>query len=289
MPAGADYPLIADPLRIRDTVVEWDAIPRVEARPVIFTEKNHAYVKLERTLARMATDRLPRWMHIDASLSFDSYSIVCGHTELTAAGPTTKFDFVLRVVPPALHEIHYPSMVEFLYDLTNVVRVSGLSFDRWNTADVIQRLRGRGVNCVHFSPKGEHWAVLRDDLAATRVRLLPPKKDEIGTFDPERGGDPFPWLNHEAQRSGAGVAITELLALERDPDSGRVYNKAKGQERGVNSDDTAQGICSVHWHLRALAVGLAAASSREEKKLLAGQVASAWTNAVAGTYDGGIR
>jgi hypothetical protein len=44
----------------------------------------------------------------------------------------------------------------------------------------------------------------------------------------------------------ASCAIYELLGLQCDPDTQKVYNPLKGEARGWNSDDTAEVIVHTH-------------------------------------------
>lgn len=100
---------------------------------------------------------LPRWIHIDLSLSQDATGISCASVPGFAAisrgeglddyemMPQIRFDFQLRVIPPKGGEILYHKIRSMIYSLKQQgLNVKWVSLDSYQSVDMQQILRQNG-------------------------------------------------------------------------------------------------------------------------------------------------
>ena len=148
----------------------------------------------------------PRFAHVDLGLTGDSAGIAVGWVEGFAKAPRAdntfelmpqiSFDLILEVKPPRNGEIEFENIRQLFYKLREQgMNLKWISFDSYQSADSMQILRQRGFSTGPRSMDKE---------------LLPYDVTKTAFYD---GRVKAP--SHEKARS-------ELVRLERDPQSGRI-------------------------------------------------------------------
>jgi hypothetical protein len=168
---------------------------------------------------------MPRWVHVDLSLSNDCTGIACGHVEKFVPTsdkseevmPKIVIDFVLRIVPPKGDEIKIHRIRELFYKL----RESGLpirwiTFDSFQSVDSIQLLRQQGFTTGRIS---------------TDITMTPYEMTKTAFYD---GRLEIP--KHE-------IAQKEFLTLEKVISKNKIDHPPKG------SKDCSDAIASVVYGL----------------------------------------
>lgn len=98
---------------------------------------------------------IPRWIHVDLSLTRDGTGVSCGCCPGFAATgrsdddfevlPQIRFDFQLRVVPPPGGEILFHKIRTLIYALRDLgMNIKWISFDSFQSIDMQQILRQQG-------------------------------------------------------------------------------------------------------------------------------------------------
>ena len=170
-------------------IVNTQAISRAfRDRPSILSTTKVDLTKQELKVIRKRFFRpdLPRWVHIDLSLrGGDSTGIACGtvpefmrvNAPEDDAGvevaPAIRYDFQLEVVPPKTGEIPYYRIRKLLYVLRDMgLNIKWISFDSYQSADMIQKLRRKGFVCGVVSMDGQppqEYTLFRDAIYDGRV------------------------------------------------------------------------------------------------------------------------
>lgn len=102
--------------------------------------------------SRIVSPELPRYVHIDSSLSGDSTGIAIGTvtgfvdmdrgTSLVETLPKIRFDLLLRINPPRNGEIEFEKVRKLLYMLIDAgMNIRWVSYDSYQSADSLQILR----------------------------------------------------------------------------------------------------------------------------------------------------
>jgi len=108
----------------------------------------------------------PRWIHVDTSLSGDATGMAMGHIErwvevvrrnsdgdtYTDLAPYVVMDLMLRVIPPPGEQIYLPDVRRLIYELvSHGFTVFGCSFDSYQSAEMQQKLRAKGLVAKEIS------------------------------------------------------------------------------------------------------------------------------------------
>ena len=250
-PAGAEYPLIHDEERWYFAAVDQDAQPIADFKYVQWADQlGHDYISVLVKSVRPGQDMRSRYVVFDAGQNFDSFAGACAHREygIDEEGnefPLTVYDWIMRALPRPGTEIWFASVVQLLKTLQPRTRFAFVAFDRWNSVQIIQDVRRLGIPSEQQTLKDADCVTFKGDCYENRVQLLPPAP---GEFLMEGGNLVFPldYVTPPPQMHAQTCAIYELLGLQRDPDTGKVYNPEKGTERGYNSDDAARVVMHVH-------------------------------------------
>lgn len=279
-PPNANNPLIDDPRLFRRLAVDQNLTPSAEMEYYRKTDATGIQYSAARCKdAQLRTD-VERFVVFDAGLTFDTFAGAAAHGEWVDSpdGPVwvTVYDWVLRVLPqkvPVRLEVWFDSVIDIMDTIKTKHRISMVEFDRWNSAQLIQNIRNKGINAAQKGTTVQDFIKFTADAFFGRVRLLPPDGDELDKLLPH-------------QLSGPGCAIYELTRLERDPALKKVFNPKKGEQIGWNSDDVAQ--CIVHAHRLVQEVQGAAdaqdAARSPEKRLRNEQVGGAvWGRSSTGS------
>ena len=129
-----------------------------------------------------------RYVHIDQSLSGDASGIVIAHVagwtevvrrdskgdEYNEIAPVIETDLVLRVVPPPGDEIVLGDLRAIIYQyMEHGFNIAFASMDRWQSADALQQLRGRGMEAevVSVDKTQDPYDLLKTALYEGRLRL----------------------------------------------------------------------------------------------------------------------
>lgn len=241
-PPMAASPLIHDTVRFRDLVIG-DHEQAAQFEYPRFTESGHDYIGIQvfHSSLRLQGNY---FIAFDAGKNFDAFAGACGHGETIVDEQGTErvvtvIDWVARILPPLGCEVYYDNVHAVLVKLQRMMQITEVEFDRWNSTQLIQQIRRSGMRAETKSLKNEDWTRFRTDAYSGLVRMLSPAPGEINDKTGEFIVDP-PLMTPQC------CALYELEALERDPETGKVWNSKKGEQRGYESNDVAQVIVHVH-------------------------------------------
>lgn len=241
-PPMAASPLIHDRERFRDLVVG-NHEPKAEFRYPQFTEEGHEYIGVQVFHASLVSEG-NHFVAFDAGKNFDAFAGACGHGETVVDDQGTErmvtvIDWVARILPPVGCEVYYDNVHAVLVKLQRMMHLATVEFDRWNSTQLIQQIRRSGIRAETKSLRNDDWTRFRTDAYSGLVRMLPPEPGEVSEKTGEFIVDP-PLMSPQC------CALYELEALERDPETGKVWNSKKGEQRGYESNDVAQVVVHVH-------------------------------------------
>lgn len=242
-PPGAMHPVIANVPRFRSLAVDYAAKPRAAFEiSAVQDGLGMKYVRADITHHDLMPE-YPRYVVFDAGLNFDAFTGVCGYGRPVGEGRyETRVDWIFRIVPERGTEVYFDCVLDIVRVASECMRINAVEFDQWNSDHLIQQIRMRHQLFAHKrSLTSQDFVKFAADSVSGAVQLLPPALED---YDNARSD--FDWLREYDQMSVAGAAIRELLDLQRDPDSGHVYNPLKGRRRGFNSDDLARVLVHLH-------------------------------------------
>jgi len=223
-PIDSEYPLIVDPKEFIKKTVAPQLKPTCKFE--IFTEQEgpHRYTSARCTHAELDPN-MQHFIAVDAGKNWDAFSMASAHPEYeeNVDGSTkvlTVFDWILRIVPVEGTEVKFEFVEDVFKKLLQFQIIEMVRFDHWNSAHLIQKIRNMGVpDAMEENIKHEDYSKFVQDAKEGKVRMLPiPKAD----------------LNNQNQRTMTPekIAFVELLELEKDPDTEKVFNPDKGKMRG---------------------------------------------------------
>jgi hypothetical protein len=175
---------------------------------------------------RIKKPNLVRWCHLDLSLTGDATGVVVGHVvgfdEVERGGeieilPRIRVDLSLQVLPPRNSEIRFDKIRTLLYKLREQgMNLKYVTADSFQSADTLQQLRQKGFTTGRLSVDKDPrpYDLLKAAIYDGRLELP----------------------DHDALRR-------ELLALERDPRTGKVDHPVHG------SKDVADALAGVVFQL----------------------------------------
>lgn len=237
-PIDSEYPLVLDPKEFVKKTVATSLKPTAKFEIFNQTENGYRYTSARCTHADLDPVN-SHYIAVDAGKNWDAFAMASAHAEygINEDGSTkvlTVFDWVLRIVPVEGTEIKFEFVEDVFRKLLQSQIIEMVRFDHWNSAHLIQKIRNMGVpDAMEENIKHEDYSKFVQDAKEGKVRMLPiPKYD----------------LSNQNQRTMTPekIAFVELLALEKDPDTEKVYNPQKGKLRGWNSNDTASVIVGAH-------------------------------------------
>lgn len=116
--------------------------PLVEWEPTTIEVGGQAYVAVNLLSIKAPPQDAAYWLHGDAGLSGDSYGLAAGR----AQGRERIVDAVLEWRPRPGVPVFFPDVERVIFALRAAGwRILGVSFDRWNSAETIQRLGAAGL------------------------------------------------------------------------------------------------------------------------------------------------
>jgi hypothetical protein len=251
-PAGAEYPLIHDEERWYRTSVAEDRLALADFEYRQWEDAlGHSYVSVLVKRITPGNDLRPRFVAFDAGQSFDAFAGACGHREYAMDQdgneyPVTVYDWVFRIVPPPGVEVYFGSVVQLIKVLRPRTRFQFVAFDRWNSVQLIQDIRRLGIPAEQQSLKDRDCDDFKVNCFEGRVQMLPVVPAEFTTSETGELMFPLEYIVEPPFLHAQSASIYELLGLQRDPDTGKVYNPDKGKERGYSSDDTARVVIHVN-------------------------------------------
>lgn len=247
-PAGAEHPLLPD-------VAAWvsHSLDRKMKPSVTFEEytrsspKGNKYIAVRPQEIAMAQDDRPRFVAWDAGKNFDAFTGAGGYGELTflpdgTERKTTRCEWIMRVVPTHGVEVWFDSVLDVTRALLNCVSsIARMEFDHWQSTHIIQLVRELGIEAEETYTNHEDFTRWRVDCFGGRFVMPWPDKSDYDSSQPL-----FTWTRPPISLSPVAAAVYELTRLERDPETGRIRNPRKGEERGANSDDAANAVVKLH-------------------------------------------
>lgn len=247
-PPGAAYPLIHDERRFWELAVDPTAAPSVEFSTRRFVdETGHAYVAV--VVAAVRPPKLvepKRYIAFDAGANFDAFTGACGYgipvldDDERIVDVEVYYDWVMRVLALETEEIFFDGTYDVIDESNRILPVTQAEFDHWQSKQLVQGVRTRyGIYAEEAGTADADYEAFRTASLSGRVHLLPPLP---GEFDPET----HKRLVDPPDLSPQGAVVYELLELEQDPKTRRVYNPKKGKLRGWHSDDAARVVTHVH-------------------------------------------
>lgn len=251
-PPGAEHPLVHDETRFWPLAIDPKLKQRATFDPYFRrapTGQRYAAIRLK-TADRVISARQPRYIVFDAGQNFDAFSGACGHGELVTINGQERLlsvcDWVFRIVPDQGEEVWFDSAEDIVRDLKQYQSTAFVAFDRWNSVQIIQHIREMGIPAEAESLKDIDFLDWKGNAFDDLVRLIPPSPEDL-LYD-KNGNVVFPlqWKKKQRRMRTESVAVAELLELQCDPDTRKVYNPNKGKERGEHSDDTARVLVHLH-------------------------------------------
>lgn len=254
-PPSAASPLITDPDLFKKLAVQDDLKPTAEFRTVLHTDRTgREYLSVLMENAQLVRNG-ERFICFDAGSTFDQFAAACAHGEWveTPEGRqlVTVYDWVIRVLPEhkPRRDVWFDFVVQIAERIAKYAIIGKIHFDRWQSTYLIQQLRDRGINCEMAGTTFDHFDKFVNDVNFSRVRMLPPAKNDH-LIDPPAMTAP-------------GLAFYELERLERASDLKKVFNPRKGQRRGWNSDDVATVVVHVNNMVQSTVVDLSDSNTRK--------------------------
>lgn len=243
-PPLAAHPLISDVQRFRDIVVDYELKPTARFNYPTFEEEGRRYITVETERVDLLHRGTNRFIAFDAGLNFDSFAGACAHSETLIDAETgsqrtiTVFDWVIRILPMGDLEVYFDSLYAVCAKVRKSQPLVRVEFDQWNSAQLIQQIRRLGVRAEKKGLKSEDYIKFRADAHDGLIKMLPPRASDLNA----RGE----WAVSPTEMAAESCALYEIESLERDPITGKVTNRLKGQRQGYNSNDVAEVIVHVH-------------------------------------------
>ena len=229
-PPGAENPLIQDP-RLVDICVDVHKKPIVITREKFFDlsvqDEIFNYLVLE--LIDVKFNNLVDYViHCDPGKKKDSFCIALGHKD----NDVTVIDAALEARPIYKgnaqklqpREVFFPGMTDLILELHRRLTLKAVTFDRWNSAEQIDRLRQAKILTVGKNLDRDDHVLFAESIRAQKVKLLP-KEDEF--LDPR-----------VTRNMPCAKALSELKALN---DTGKKVDHLPG---GTN--DMIQCYVGIH-------------------------------------------
>lgn len=247
-PPTSASPFIPDQQRFRELAIDHTLKPTVEFKKLVHTDRTgREYVSAVVERADLARNG-ERYICFDAGASFDQFAGACAHGEwvITPEGRelVTVYDWVFRIVPEAKpkRDVWFDFVTSAIDRMSKYCLIGRVEFDRWNSVQLIQQIRDKGILCEMRGTTVDHFNKFMNDVTYSKVRMLPPLP-----------GDDSKEPIYMAPQS---LAFYELEHLERSPDLKKVYNPKKGQRRGYDSDDVATVIVHVNNMVQGSAISI---------------------------------
>jgi len=125
------------------------------------------------------TDAQVRFIHIDLALKRDRAALSMVHSpgfkEIKTLGgieklPVVNVDLVYSWEASINQEINFSSIRQMIVDLCRKFDVAKVTFDRWQSIEMIQSLRAQGINADFHSVKKTDYDTLMTAIYDTRLR-----------------------------------------------------------------------------------------------------------------------
>lgn len=252
-PPGAEFPLIHDEQRWLSLTLKKDLVPRASFE--YFRRKNalgQSYVGVRlKKCERLFDRRMPRFVVFDAGKNFDAFAGVAAHGRWQQLPDGTSrlltvYDWAVRIVAGVGEEIWFESVFELMKELRQYQATAFCAFDHWNSVQLIQKIRDLGIPAEQESLSNQDFIDFKVNCFEGIVQMIPPNVIDLKCGPDGVWEYPLIWLRSQAIMQAESCMVAELLELQCDPDTQKVSNPQKGDERGVHSDDLAR--VAVHAH-----------------------------------------
>lgn len=242
-PPLATSPLIERPADFIEAAIDYDLVPTATFQTYEFVDTGDIDmlgVTVEK--ADLILRGEPRYIAVDAGFNFDAFSVACAHAEFDGEGNIiTVFDWIVRLLTRSeKQQVYFTSVVDMIAQVQRGVTINLAEFDHWQSKQLIENMRALGIRAEESTTKPEHFVRFMRDAYSGRVKMLPPLPSDKADQDNPSGRIDPPYKSPQA------AAIYEILSLQRDPLTDKIFNEAKGKRRGWSSDDTARVCVHVH-------------------------------------------
>lgn len=125
------------------------------------------------------TDGFPRFIHVDLGLKRDKAALCMVHMSgmkevNTGAGietlPIINMDYITAWKADVNAEVPFSSVRSTIVELCRKFNVASVTFDYWQSADMIQSLRSNGINADAFTVKKSAYDTLSTTIYDGRLR-----------------------------------------------------------------------------------------------------------------------
>jgi len=125
------------------------------------------------------SDGRTRFIHVDLALKRDRAALCMVHGDgmkeiQTSMGvetlPVVNMDLVYSWEASVGNEINFASIRQMIIDLCRKFQVATVTFDRWQSVEMIQSLRAQGINADFHSVKKSDYDTLLTAIYDTRLR-----------------------------------------------------------------------------------------------------------------------
>lgn len=126
-----------------------------------------------------STDGFTRFIHVDLALKRDRAALCMAHCAgfkevKTMMGietlPVINVDLIYSWEASVGNEINFASIRQMIIDLNRKFNVGLVTFDRWQSIEMIQSLRNQGINADFHSVKKSDYDTLMSTIYDTRLR-----------------------------------------------------------------------------------------------------------------------
>ncbi len=169
---GAVPPLANNPFISNEKVVyktNGKYSPLFKTRPIYIDDKAGTGRFIAAELIDCNIDRqTARVISVDAGEKANHFSILVHHIRQDDKNNICIYlDGVIEVAPEVIVEkdevisVHFPTMLDLILKLCDNLNVLFVIFDRWQSVDLTQRLRDKGIDAEQYSPKYQDFTNLR--------------------------------------------------------------------------------------------------------------------------------
>lgn len=203
----------------------------------------------------------PRWIHVDTSISGDSTGLAMGHIEkfvevirrnsdgeaYADVAPYVVMDLMLRISPPPGEQIYLPDVRRLIYELSeHGFVILGTSFDQYQSAEMMQQLRARGLpaKLISVDKSTAPYDALKSAIYERRVEFYryPAFLAELKAleYDRVKGKVDHPLAgSKDVSDAVAGVVFALLESTARLP-----LMREAGRPEGAGSEDDFRWVTS---------------------------------------------
>lgn len=200
-PVGVHERLFTDESILENSVTDADRQPILKYETERYEENGFSYVA-PKLISCWGDKITPRYVHMDAGWSGDSFGMSIVHVEGRMPEYTVVVDAVIEVRPEkalkgsfnARREVNFPRVLDFIVELRKFITIEMISFDRWQQIFYVQKLRTLGYHVDQHNIQVIDYERFATDMMSHRIRMLP---KEVNRYDPKLTDIPVTKAFHE--------------------------------------------------------------------------------------------